>query len=242
MKIRGKRECQSCGESWSYYDTGSVACPGCGSLKSVGTDDTRTLHTDTPATLDLTPIVAQLAEDDVQIKECHEELSDRLREYTRKRGFIRGGELQELDEQYLGARELLHAVDIFTRQRDPSDRERLYILDLLRTVATGDRLADTEPPEALLGARGAGVADAVGAYHRDLRSWFDEYPYPEAERTLSALRDRVKRAEALNGAIESDEAKALVAVARSLGAAAREGQQESDKRLIHARDRLDELS
>lgn len=241
MKIRGKRECRSCGETWSYYETGSVECPACGSLKSVGRDNDRALHTDTPATLDVTPIVAQIADDNVRIEDCRDELADRLRAYTRKRGFIRGGELRDLDDQYVGARELLHTVDILARRRDPSDLERLYGIELLRSVADGDRLTETEPPGALAAARGSGVADAVEAYRRDLRSWFDEHPDPPAEQLLSALRDQIKRAEALDGNISSEEAAALLAVARSLGTAAREGQAGSDEPIQAARDRLDAI-
>jgi DNA-directed RNA polymerase subunit RPC12/RpoP len=39
MKIRGERECKDCGARWSYYETGSVSCPECGSRRSVGVDD-----------------------------------------------------------------------------------------------------------------------------------------------------------------------------------------------------------
>ena len=56
MKIRGRRECKACGTQWSYYETGEISCPSCGSRHSVGTDDERTLHTATSATLDLTPL------------------------------------------------------------------------------------------------------------------------------------------------------------------------------------------
>jgi len=38
MKIRGDRECKSCGTRWSYYETGSIECPACGSVHSVGVD------------------------------------------------------------------------------------------------------------------------------------------------------------------------------------------------------------
>ena len=51
MKVRGRRECEACGARWSYFDTGEVTCPDCGSLHSVGLDDERALHTASTATL-----------------------------------------------------------------------------------------------------------------------------------------------------------------------------------------------
>ena len=55
MRVRGERECRRCGTVWAYYDTGSVACPSCGSLQSVGVDD-RTRHTAGPAPFDLSSL------------------------------------------------------------------------------------------------------------------------------------------------------------------------------------------
>ncbi|MXR22522.1 endonuclease Q family protein, partial [Halobacterium bonnevillei] len=52
MDVRGERECKSCGTRWSYFETGSVACPECGSVRSVGVGE-RSQHTDGNATLDL---------------------------------------------------------------------------------------------------------------------------------------------------------------------------------------------
>ena len=52
MRIRGNRRCENCGREWSYFDTGRVACPACGSLRSVGTGD-RERHTDSAVELDL---------------------------------------------------------------------------------------------------------------------------------------------------------------------------------------------
>jgi len=54
MEIRGERECTDCGERWSYYETGDVACPACGSMQSVGVDEERALHTTTAGEFDLT--------------------------------------------------------------------------------------------------------------------------------------------------------------------------------------------
>ena len=132
MKIRGQRVCQACATEWSYYETGSVACPNCGSLRSVGRDDDRQLHTDTPAALSLAQFQAQIAAEPVA--EYAADLKAVLREYTRKRGFINGGELQPLDDRYLTARTLLHTVDILARRREPTTDAELYLLSLYETL------------------------------------------------------------------------------------------------------------
>jgi len=132
MKIRGQRVCQACATEWSYYETGSVACPNCGSLRSVGRDDDRQLHTDTPAALSLAQFQAQIAAEPVA--EYAADLKAVLREYTRKRGFINGGELQPLDDRYLTARTLLHTVDILARRHEPTTDAELYLLSLYETL------------------------------------------------------------------------------------------------------------
>ena len=111
MKIRGERECQSCGTRWSYYETGSVACPNCGDLRSVGVD-ARTAHTDAPVSLDLSAHRERFGDSPETLpRSGTDELQSDLREYCRKRGFIDGGRLAPLDGTYLAARELLEAVD-----------------------------------------------------------------------------------------------------------------------------------
>ncbi|MGM0606131.1 MAG: DUF7117 family protein, partial [Halobacteriota archaeon] len=115
MKVRGTRQCKSCSRTWSYFETGSVACPDCGSLRSVGVDDSRLEHTDAPVALDLEPIRRRLADESIEAVESA--LAVRLRTYTRKRGFINGGALRPLDRRYLNARELRYALDLFVRRR-----------------------------------------------------------------------------------------------------------------------------
>ncbi len=56
-----ERECTECGTRWSYYETGSIGCPACGSLHSVGLDE-RTEHTDLRVEFDLTPVRADIDE------------------------------------------------------------------------------------------------------------------------------------------------------------------------------------
>ena len=174
MKVRGERECRECETRWSYYETGSVECPNCGSLRSVGVDD-RTAHTDAPASLDLSAYRTEFGEARGTLPaDGVDELKTDLREYVRKRGFIRGGELLPLDGTYLAARELLEAVDCYDRLRDPADPDREYLLSLLAGVEEGDRPATGDVPERLREARGMAAARAVDEYRSDLLAFLDE--------------------------------------------------------------------
>ena len=174
MKVRGERECQGCGARWSYYETGSVECPDCGSLRSVGVDD-RTAHTDAPASLDLSPHRTRFGDASGTLPaEGVDDLKSDLREYVRKRGFVRGGELLPLDTVYLAARELLEAVDCYDRLRDPTDADREYLLDLLTGADDGDRPATVDVPVRLREARGMAAARAVEEYRSDLLAFLDE--------------------------------------------------------------------
>ena len=174
MKIRGERECQSCGTRWSYYETGSVACPNCGDLRSVGVD-AHTAHTDAPASLDLSAHRDGFADAPGTLPRTGVDgLQSDLREYCRKRGFIRGGRLAPLDETYLAARELLEAVDCFERLRDPADADREYLIGLLAGADDGERPSADEVPTALREARGMATVRAVEAYRSDVLDFLDE--------------------------------------------------------------------
>ena len=174
MKVRGERECQSCGTRWSYYETGSVACPSCGDLRSVGVDD-RTAHTDAAVALDLSPHREQFGESSETLSRSGvDELQSDLREYCRKRGFIDGGRLSPLDDTYLAARELLEAVDCFDRLRDPTEADREYLLGLLANADDGERPPTDEVPATLREARGMTTVRAVEAYRSDALDFLDE--------------------------------------------------------------------
>jgi uncharacterized Zn finger protein (UPF0148 family) len=261
MKVRGERECRECGTRWSYYETGSVECPECGSVRSVGIDD-RTAHTDSPASLDLSAHRARFGDAPETVPaEGVDDLKADLREYVRRRGFIRGGELLPLDATYLAARELLEAVDCYDRLRDPTDPDREYLTALLAGAAEGDRPATEQVPERLREARGMAAARAVDEYRSDLLAFLDELDgdvgdgsAPEASTVsvagegaesrieparavLERLRDRVKRIEALTGDVPAADADALVDAADALGEYVRTGERAAIER---ARDRLPE--
>jgi len=264
MEIRGQRLCQACHTEWSYYETGSVACPHCGSLRSVGRDAERRLHTDTPAALPLATFRGRIAEESVAA--YADDLKSVLREYTRKRGFINGGELKPLDDRYLTARTLLHTVDILARRQTQTADAELYLVSLYETLADdaavdtnntsdttvddtdtnmtdtdgdGLALAAAQVPSDLRAAWGVAVADAVAAYCSDLRTWLDATPDEAAATTLSQLRDHVNRLNALHGDVEPAVAADLVVSTRAVGRYLRTG---DDASLTAARDRLTRLS
>ena len=215
MKIRGTRECQSCGTTWSYYETGTPSCPSCGSLRSVGLDESRQEHTDSPAELALDEIRSRLGDETVEA--VADDLKSRLRSYIRQRGFISGGELQPLDSRYLAGCELLQVTDQVARRRQPTEAEQLFVFALLDAVDAGEWPPDAELPDSLAAARGLAVAEAVEAYRRELRHWLDEHPDSEARSTLGSLREQTKRAEALQGEIPPGTATGLVSAARGIG-------------------------
>jgi len=237
MKIRGTRECQACGTQWSYYETGSPSCPSCGSLRSVGLDDTRREHTDAPAELALDAIRQRLADESVEA--VAGELKSTLREYVRTRGFINGGELQPLDGRYLAACELVQVADLVARRRQPTDAEQLFVFALIDATEADEWPPDAELPDSLSAARGLGVAEAVETYRRELRTWLDDHPDPEARSTLGTLREQCKRAEALHGDIPPSTATGLVAAARGLGQYLRT---DDEAALATAQDRLQRLA
>jgi len=242
MKIRGERECRDCGARWSYYETASVECPDCGSLRSVGTDE-RTAHTDARAPLDLSAHRDRFGDARGTLpEEGVDELKRDLREYARRRGFIRGGELLSLDDTYLAARELLEVVDVYDRLRDPDDRDREYLLALLAGTTDGDRPATEAVPDSLREARGMAAVRAVDEYRTDLVAFLDELDDVDASAPtvsvggddsrsrieparalLERLRDRAKRVEALTGDVPPTAADALVAAADAIGEYVRTG-------------------
>src|SRR5699024_7308966 len=151
MRIRGERECTNCDTRWSYYETGSVECPNCGSLQSVGRDD-RTEHTASAAILDLNPARTRLGPDDADTRAAAEQAADRCREFTRGYGFIDAGHLEELDETYVGALELRGVAAELARGLRTNDAEERYFLALLGGVDEGERPSAEDVPESLRAA------------------------------------------------------------------------------------------
>ncbi len=236
MKIRGERECTACGTRWSYYETGSVGCPACGSLRSVGVDE-RTEHTDLEAEFDLTPVRADV--DGAATAELAERARERATAYVRRRGFVRGGELRPIDDDYLAAAELRYVCGVVDGRMDVDDREALYFLSLLRGADAGDRPAPEAVPASMWGPRGLACADAVSEFRRDVRRWADGRELSATERSLlERLGDHVRRIRALDGDVPPRSADRLVEAARELGVGLRDGNEET---LSHARELLDGL-
>lgn len=233
MKIRGERECRACGTRWSYYETGSVVCPDCGSIRSVGLDDP-TEHTAGNARLDLTEIRALL--DDQPLADVAEAAAECCREYVRKCGFVSGGELRPLDDTYLAAVELRLAGEEVARAMHVSDDEEYYFLELLRGADAGERPPADEVPESMRSARGLAYARAVDAYRSDLRRYLDDNPDATVRSLLTTLRDHQKRIEALDGDVSPRTAGELVYVVRAVGRALAAGDETA---LAEAQQRLD---
>ena len=252
MKIRGERECKECGTRWSYYETGSVGCPACGSLHSVGVDE-RTEHTDLQVAFDLTEV--RNAIDDVPTDELADRAREECREYVRRRGFINAGTLRELDDAYLAANELLHVADVVRRDIRLEDREELYFLSLLRDADGGEssetRRSSSEPradvgerppaadvPPTLRPARGLAAANAVRDYRGDVRIWAADRDLTTAERSaLETLGEHVTRIRMLDGDVDPRTADRLIEATRDLA----NGLRGDELAFTRARDRLDDL-
>ncbi|WP_256290390.1 hydrogenase maturation nickel metallochaperone HypA [Halobellus inordinatus] len=214
MRIRGRRRCKDCGREWSYFDTGQVNCPDCGSMRSVGTGD-RERHTDSAVELDLSAPRAEL-DDATDIDDIASELKTTLRDYVRQRGFVRAGELQSVDDTVLAAAELLHAVDIFGRTRDPDDEMQWYVLELLRGADDGQRPDPSSVPASMTDARGLAYAEVLDAFCSDLGTWLDDNPDPAARQVRETLATHVKRVDAVYGDVPAEESELLVRAARDL--------------------------
>lgn len=239
MRVRGRRQCQACGSEWSYYETGEPACPNCGSLRSVGLDEERTLHTDAPATLELAEAHAAL--DDQPRREVAATAERAAREYVNRRGFVDGGELLPLDATYLAAAELRAVAGELRRQSAPSEAIEAHFLALLNGAEDGHR--PTDVPARLRSARGLAAATAVGDYRRDVLAWLDDRsagdePAPEVRSQLDRLRAHERRGEAVDGDVPPATADRLVATARAIGDHLRTG---DGAPLDRAAELLDEL-
>jgi uncharacterized Zn finger protein (UPF0148 family) len=234
MRVRGERECQSCGTRWTYYETGSVECPECGSLRSVGVDD-RTQHTNAADELDLSG--ARNALEDEPLHRVASQARDAATEYVRQRGFIDAGDLRPLDDGYLAAAELRHVADAFERSFQPDDDEELYFLELLRTADADERPDSDVVPASMRSARGLAYAESVRSFRRELRDW-EGGDTAEIAGDLDRLESHVRRVRTLEGDVPLADAERLVTAARELATYVVE---DDEGALARARERLDRL-
>ncbi|AEN05438.1 TFIIB-type zinc ribbon-containing protein [Halolamina sp.] len=248
MKLRGQRECKNCGTRWSYYETGEATCPDCGSLRSVGVEDERKQHTDSPAELDLTAARSAVG-DDAKLVEVADEIQDACRQYLRKRGFINGGELRTLDDTFLAAQELRAAIADYGRDwRVGVDRGSFaneategYLLGLLAGAAEGERPASEAVPDSMTAARGLAYARAVKAYREDVSTYLDDNHDTEARRVLDRIRDHEKRQSALDGDVSAETAETLVRACRALHRRLTAEGEAAERALAEAREELERL-
>lgn len=231
MKVRGERECRECGTRWSYYETGSVECPSCGSLRSVGVGE-RKQHTDSGGDLDLAG--ARRAAGDEPLRQAASVAEDECRSYVASRGFVSGGVLLDLDDVYVAAQELKHAASIVTSRLSVDDDVEGYFLALVRGAEDGERPPEDEVPRGIRAARGLGAAAAVQAYLDDVRAYVDDPDTDvpdDAPRFVERLRDHEKRVQALDGDVDPATPERLLDAARALGGYLADGTDESRREI-----------
>lgn len=233
MEVRGERECTECGTRWMYYETGTIECPACGSIRSVGVGE-RKEHTAGPAELELDPAVELV--DTEPIDTVADVAVEQARAYLRTAGFVHAGELCPLSETYLLAAELRRAGATLGRALTVDDDEELYFLSLLRGGVDGERPSADAVPDSLRAERGLAVAATAEAYVSDVRRLYKD-PEPAVADVLSAVRARYKRIEALDGDVPPADAESVVRVLRDLSEFLRNGDKTA---LARATDRFDD--
>jgi len=213
MRLRGRRTCVECGEDWSYFETGDVACPGCGSLHSVARDEAPARHTVGHDELDLT--AARAAAADEPLATVAALAADAARSFLAGRGFVDAGALQPLDDVTVAAAELRTVADRVRRSLAPDDDAEWYLLELLRGAPDGER---PDVPAGWRAARGLAVATVVDRYRLAVARILDDGPDDsDARRALGTLRDHLRRLEALDGDVPVEASDRLLAAARDLG-------------------------
>jgi len=231
MEVRGERECSACGARWSYYETGEITCPECGSVRSVGVGD-RAEHTAGVAELDLAAIKADVG--DEQLRELADRAAEAAREHLRAAGFVHAGELQPLSDTYLAASELRRVGATLGRLMQVDEPERRYFYDLLQGADRNERPAPEDVPGTLHPERGLAVAASVERYMNDLRRVHEDRE-AAVDSVLSGVTARRKRIEALDGDVDPTEAERLVSTLRDLSAYLLEGDETA---LARAQERL----
>lgn len=235
MKLRGRRRCSECDHTWSYYDTASIECPECGSIRSVGVDAERTEHTDQPVDLDLVSVRHKI--EDRPLRDVAETTVSATREYLISRGFIHAGSLKPLDDTFLAAVVLKHVADEIRRSLRVTDDAERYFLALLATADTGERPRDV--PSSLRSAYGRAMGEAAAAYRRDLSTWLNDHPDQTARASLATIRDIERRIAALDGDVPPADADKLIAALQDYHEYLTN---ETDDALARAEHRLNQLT
>ena len=212
MELRGERECRACGTRWSYYETEGVECPDCGSLRSVAVDE-GSVHTGGDANLDLSD--ARAAVDEEPLDRVATLAAEAARDYRRDVGFVFGGDLRPLPDEYLLAAEVEAVGSRLAREMQVTEAAEHYFLTLLRVPVDGERPGPGAVPAELRAERGLAVSRAVDAYRRDLRTYLADVDGDLAT-AFSAIRAHQKRVDALDGDVEPRTAERLVGAIRDV--------------------------
>ncbi|MFB6132274.1 MAG: TFIIB-type zinc ribbon-containing protein [Halanaeroarchaeum sp.] len=235
MQIRGERTCTECGTTWSYFETGSVACPQCGSVLSTGRGN-RTQHTDRAADLDLGEARARAAEE--SLEEALSSAAQACLSYVRQKGFVDEGSLRELDDDYVYAQELRHTAVLARSFLELDSSEEAYLLGMLHGPPD-DRPGPAEAPERLRPGRALGVASAVRDYRDDVRAWLEgRTADADGRKRLETLSEHRKRVHALDGEVPPSTAEDLLNAARAVGRYYRNGDDASLDEADRALERL----
>lgn len=211
MRIRGERACRNCGTHWSYFETGAIECPDCGSLASAGRSEPAE-HTDGAVELDLSSSRQALA--DRPLEAVTGDIRETCRSYLQGRGFIREGVIQPLDDAFLRAAELKQVCHALERTQTVEEECELYFLQLLRSE---ERPGPERVPGALQEARAAGFADALERYCRDLRRYARwNQATSEQRAAIESLEAHTRRLALLEGRVDPVQVESLVRAARDV--------------------------
>ena len=237
MRVRGDRECNECGQRWSYFETGTIACPNCGSHHSVGRGERRR-HTDGEQSLDLSVSIEKAASGSVEA--ALESALDPCRSYVHSRGFIAGGELTELDDLYCLAAELRYCAGARVHRSAFTDLERRYLLALFGAAADGQRPMPSAVPDRFRFARGLAVARSVTDYQRAIRQVMAVDDREASVATaLDALDGVTTRIEQLDGDVPPASAETVLEAARTVGSAVRSGDADAVEGIPNRLERLE---
>ncbi|MFB6253304.1 MAG: hypothetical protein ABEI06_01680 [Halobacteriaceae archaeon] len=214
MEIKGYRECRECGHQWSYYETGNVQCPECGSIKSTGLDE-RTLHTNNPVEIDITSIQSLVSND--EFRQAGQRAAKEARNYTIKRGFIHKGDLIRCDERIFSCHELRNLGNYINRTASITEETEYYFIETIQAVKNSGRPDQQAIPKNLRSIRGLAYARAAKDYLNDVTTWIEyaDHELPSGG-VLERTKENIKRVEALDGDISIGDSERIYEIVANL--------------------------
>ncbi|MFB6186034.1 MAG: hypothetical protein ABEI86_04100 [Halobacteriaceae archaeon] len=214
MEIKGYRECRECGHQWSYYETGNIQCPECGSIKSTGIDERR-LHTNTPVEIDITSIQSLVSND--EFRQAGQLAAEEARNYTIRRGFIQEGELIQCDDRIFSCHELRNLGNYINRTTSITDETEYYFIETIQAVKNKGRPDQQAIPMKLRSIRGLAYARTAKDYLNAVMTWV-EYTdqQPPSRGVFERTKENIKRVEALDGDISVRDSERIYEIVTNL--------------------------